>query len=51
MRKVGAIIALLLVLGGWFTIAHRQTLYSLFPALKPANRRRYRVGRRLRSVR
>ena len=36
MRKVGTTIALLLVLGGWLAIANRQTLYSLFPALKPA---------------
>ena len=36
MKKVGATLTLLLVLGVPFAIANRQTLYSWFPALKPA---------------
>jgi hypothetical protein len=36
MKKVGAMLTLLLVIGVPFAIANIQTLYSWFPALKPA---------------
>ncbi len=54
MKKLGATLILLLVLGVPLAIANIQTLYSWFPALKPAlvppKRHRLRVRARVKRA-